>query len=279
MSVTASACREASAVARELLGKGVVVVEDVVPAELCDAVVAATAEYVGVDADDPGTWQSRPTHGHGIVPLHHHPALWRVREWPAVHELFSELYGTDALWVTMDRVSFKVPASGAETPPRMSGFHWDADPRQPRAEAGFQGLVYLHDTEAQQGAFCCLPDVYADLEAWLGNRSRKEAAAALNSGEERVEAVGGPAGSMVIWHRHMPHSSALNHGAAPRWVQYVTMDPAGDEAVRKERVRLFEEKRPPTWAVRQNVPGQQNPEPGPRARLTPLGRRLVGYEV
>ena len=273
----ASVCAKASAISRELLAKGVVVVENVVPLDLCEAVVAATAEYVGVGADEPNTWQSRATHGHGIVPLHHHPALWRLREWPGVHELFADLYGSDALWVTMDRVSFKAPASAAEEPPRMSGFHWDADPRRPRAEAGFQGLVYLRDTTAEQGAFCCLPDVYADLEAWLGNRSRKQAATALNSGEERVEAVGGSAGSMVIWHRHMPHSSALNHGNAPRWVQYVTMDPAGEDSVREERIRLFEQKRPPTWAVRQNVPGQQNPEPGPRAKLTALGRRLVGY--
>lgn len=263
---------------RELDAKGYLVVENVVPRELCEDVLSATAGFLGIVADDPASWRSRATHGHGIVPLHHHPALWALRQWPEIHRLFRQLYGTDRLWVTMDRVSFKAPAALASEAPRMSGFHWDADPRQPRSEAGFQGLVYLRDTAPEQGAFCCLPDVYAHLDEWLDGRQVREATEALNTGEHRVEAVGGGAGAMVIWHRHMPHSSALNHGPAPRWVQYVAMDPAGDEATREERVRLFREKRPPAWAVRQRVPGQQDPEPGPTAELTPLGRQLVGFD-
>lgn len=263
---------------RELFSKGYLVVEKVVPRELCEDVLAATADFLGIVADDPASWRTRATHGHGIVPLHHHPALWALRQWPGIHDLFRQLYDTDRLWVTMDRVSFKAPAALASEVPRMSGFHWDADPRQPRSEAGFQGLVYLRDTAPEQGAFCCLPDVYARLHEWLDDRQVKEAIEALNTGEHRVEAVGGGAGAMVIWHRHMPHSSALNHGAAPRWVQYVAMDPAGDEATREERKRLFREKRPPAWAVRQRVPGQQDPEPGPTAELTPLGRQLVGFD-
>ncbi|MDE0008906.1 MAG: phytanoyl-CoA dioxygenase family protein [Gammaproteobacteria bacterium] len=275
---------------RELDAQGYLVVDKVVPRELCEDVLAATADFLGIVADEPGSWRTRTTHGHGIVPLHHHPALWALRQWPEIHRLFGQLYGTDRLWVTMDRVSFKAPADQQvceancrrarqdAQAPRMSAFHWDADPRQPRAEAGFQGLVYLRDTAPEQGAFCCLPDVYARLDDWLGGRQVREAIEALNTGEHRVEAVGGGAGAMVIWHRHMPHSSALNHGTAPRWVQYVAMDPVGDEATRKERIRLFREKRPPAWAVRQRVPGQQDPEPGPTAELTPLGRQLVGFD-
>ena len=263
---------------RELFAKGYLVVENVVPRELCEDVLAATADFLGIAADEPASWRTRTTHGHGIVPLHHHPALWALRQWPGIHHLFRQLYGTDRLWVTMDRVSFKAPSAQAHETPRMSAFHWDADPRNPRSETGFQGLVYLRDTAPEQGAFCCLPDVYAHLDDWLDGRQVREATEALNTGEHRVEAVGGGAGAMVIWHRHMPHSSALNHGAAPRWVQYVAMDPAGDEATRAERIRLFREKRPPAWAVRQRVPGQQDPEPGATAELTPLGRRLVGFD-
>ena len=263
---------------RELFANGYLVVEDVVPRQLCEEVLAATAEFLGIVPDDPASWRSRVSHGHGIVPLHHHPALWALRQCPAIHRLFAELYGTDRLWVTMDRVSFKVPARHASEAPRMSAFHWDADPRRPRSEAGFQGLVYLRDTAPEQGAFCCLPDVYAGLEDWLGDRQVREATEALNTGEHRVQAVGGTAGAMVIWHRHMPHSSAPNLGASPRWVQYVAMDPTGEETTRQERIRLFREKRPPPWAVRQRVPDQQDPEPGPVADLTPLGRRLVGLD-
>lgn len=258
----------------QLLADGVIVVENVVPIDLCEAVVAATASFLGIDADDPDSWRGRVGHGHGIVPLHHHPALWNLRQWPGIHELFAELYGQDALWVSMDRVSFKPSGTGGEEP-RMSGFHWDADPRK-TPDRSFQGLVYLRDTAPEQGAFCCLPEVFANLDDWLAGRSRTAVRTDLNSSRERALAVGGPAGSMVVWHRRMPHSSMPNRAAEPRWVQYVTMDPAADDAARADRVRLFNERRPPEWAVRQRVPGQFNPEPGPTAELTPLGRRLVG---
>lgn len=265
---------------QELLSTGYVVVEGVVPTELCEDVVAATAAFLDVDAEDPATWRRRLLHGHGIVPLHHGAALWNLRQHPRIHELFCALYGTEQLWVTMDRVSFKAPAAAwerVEGEPRMSGFHWDADPRQVHKD-GFQGLVYLRDTPPEQGAFCCLPAVYAQLSDWLRGRTVKQALKALNAGDEKVQRVGGPAGSMVIWHRRMPHSSARNDGMSPRWVQYVSMDVVGGADERRERIRLYKEKRPPAWAVRQRVPGQRIPEPGPLADLTPLGRKLVGLD-
>ena len=261
----------------ELFERGYLVVPAVVPPALCEAVVAATAAFVGVDPDDPATWYGNCSPGHGIVPLHHGQALWDVRQWPAVHALFRELYEDESLWVSMDRVSCKAPAAGWEGGDRTSPLHWDTDPRRPR-RAEFQGLVYLRDTAAEQGAFCCAPDVYAELPKWVSGRRVREARDAVNASATPIRKIGGRAGSMVVWHRQMPHSSARNDGRRPRWVQYVTMDVAGSEDERLERVRLFEERRPPEWAVGQQVPGQLIPEPGPTAKLTPLGRRLVGID-
>lgn len=262
----------------ELFEHGFLVVDDVVPPEFCEAVVEDTAAFLGIEPDDPATWYANCSPGHGIVPLHHGQALWNVRQWPGVHTLFEELYDDEALWVSMDRVSFKPPAAGWAGGDRTSPLHWDTDPRRPR-RAEFQGLVYLRDTTEEQGAFCCAPDVYANLPEWVADRSVAEARAAVNESATPRRRLGGRAGSMVIWHRQMPHSSARNDAGLPRWVQYLTMDVAGDEAERLDRVRLFEEKRPPGWAVRQEVPGQLIPEPGPIAELTPLGRRLVGLDA
>ena len=318
----------------QIFERGFLVVEDVVPTALCEAVVDATADFLGIEPDDPAGWYGACRPGHGIVPLHHGQALWNVRQWPGVHALFRDLHEDEALWVSMDRVSFKVPAAGwaggrphqrhrsrrpdgrrvflrGASPSRSpaegswpqpkpfqhgvgrhtsviaqarevrhpaSPLHWDTDPRLPR-RAEFQGLVYLRDTTDEQGAFCCAPEVYANLPEWVAHRSVAEARAAVNASDTPVRRIGGRAGSMVVWHRQMPHSSARNEAGLPRWVQYVTMDVAGDAAERLERVRLFEEKRPPGWAVRQEVPGQVIPEPGPVAELTPLGRRLVGLDA
>jgi hypothetical protein len=93
-----------------------------------------------------------------------------------------------------------------------------------------------------------------------------------------VEVIGGPAGSLLVWNRRMPHSSTFNLTDRPRWVQYVAMDPAGSEAEREQRIDAFGRSMPPEWAIVQKVPGQQIPEPGGPAALTPLGARLVGLE-
>lgn len=257
----------------ELAENGYAVVDRVVPKALCDAVIEAVASFLGVDPCAASTWGV--AHGHGIVPLHHHPALWEVRQHPAVHAVFAELYGSRALWSSVDRASFKPPAGDEAV--RVSRLHWDADPRQPKETAGYQGLVYLTDTDADQGAFCCAPEIYRDLPDWLEVHSTS-VSDALAEATSHATCVGGKAGSLLVWSRLMPHSSARNESTRPRWVQYVTMSPVADEAGRLELAAAFREKRAPAWALRQKVPGQCNPEPGPVAELTPLGRRLAGVD-
>ena len=58
----------------------------------------------------------------------------------------------------------------------------------------------------------------------------------------------------------------------------MAMNPVGDETERLARIRQWRDKMPPEWALRQKVAGQQLPEPGEPARLSELGRRLVGVE-
>ena len=71
---------------------------------------------------------------------------------PRLHEIFSAVYQTEKLWVTIDRGSFKVPSSFHESGFRMDAVHWDGDPRGPN-EMAVQGLIYLTDTPAEKGAF------------------------------------------------------------------------------------------------------------------------------
>ena len=250
---------------------GYVRVDDVVPAVLTEAVVAATSEFLGVDPNDPRSWAARESHGHGIVPLHHHPALWAVRQHPSLYELFASAIGADALWVTLDRVSFKTPSRDDY---RLSRFHWDADPTNPD-ENGFQGLVYLRDTADDQGAFCCIPGIYRGLDEWL----QREDWRSIDPDEHEVVNVGGRRGSVVIWSRRLPHSSARNDGELPRWVQYVAYSNAGSETTRRDLARRVEARRPPEWAIREPVTGQQDPEPNLPLDLTPLGRRIAGLDA
>ncbi|MEJ2130990.1 MAG: phytanoyl-CoA dioxygenase family protein [Gammaproteobacteria bacterium] len=160
---------------------------------------------------------------------------------------------------------------------RISPFHWDGDPR--RLELMVQGLVLLTDTDAQQGGVALVPEFYKRLDDWVREEHTEQEWRRPDCSRFPVVRVPGKAGTLVIWHRRMPHTSALNRGNKPRFVQYVTMSPAGNDEEREERVRLWREKIPPPWAVRQNVPLQQNPEPGDSPTLTALGRKLVGVDA
>jgi hypothetical protein len=255
---------------------GYLLVEGVVPESLCAAVRSTICEFLHMHADDPRTWPARQRRGHGIVPVHHAQALWDVRQHPAVHGVFAALHGTDRLWVIYDRVSFKAPDPAAELEP-AEPVHWDRHPAD-SGRLSIQGLIYLTDTAADGGAFCCVPDLYRGLDRYLAEHPDHGDSRRPTFDPSSIVTVPGPAGSLLVWNRGLPHSSMTNVGARPRWVQYVAMDPVADEAARQRRVAEFEERLPPDWAVVQNVAGQQIPEPGPTARLTVLGRRLVGLE-
>jgi Phytanoyl-CoA dioxygenase (PhyH) len=262
----------------QLIDCGWLVVPDVVSKAHCEAVIDALCRFIKVDPNDPATWQNYLKQGHGIIPLHHAQALWDVRQLPQLHAIFSAIYGTEKLWVTLDRGSFKAPSRLHEPAFEMNPVHWDSDPRTQR-ELAVQGLIYLTDTPPEQGAFAMVPQLYRELDAWLATpRSDAEIRRPDVSGYP-LRPLGGAQGSLVVWHRRMPHTSLANDTERPRLAQYVTMAPARGEDERLENARLAIEKRPPAWAVRQHVRGQLDPEPGGPVRFTALGRKLAGIDA
>ena len=120
--------------------RGYLVVPNVVPLDLREQVMQAILESAKVDLNDNATWYQPSFSGHGIVPMHHHQALWNVRQHPDVHAVFSELYSNRELWVSMDRASYKPPASPTTAKWRREPLHWDVDPWQPQS-LSLQGLV------------------------------------------------------------------------------------------------------------------------------------------
>lgn len=260
---------------KRFFAEGYLTVPALVPESLCAPVRESIATYLDVDPFDPETWYEPNLTAHGIVPLHHAQSMWDLRQYPPLHEVFSVLYETEALWVSMDRVSFKAPTRGE--PVSVDPIHWDVNPAQPQ-RLSIQGLVYLEDTGEDQGTFCCAQDIFQNLDACLAADPEAARSRRPNTQDQDIVQVPGERGTLLLWHRLLPHSSAANRAASPRWVQYVAMDPAGDAEARAARLTQYREKRPPPWAVRQNIVGQQIPEPGDPARLTPLGRRLVGVD-
>jgi hypothetical protein len=261
--------------------EGYLAIPGVVPPAMCDRVIDVIVEFLDLDLNDPATWYAsdQSSHGdgigHGIVPVHHAQPLWDIRQHPRVYEAFCDLYEHQALWVSLDRVSYKPPRGPQTSSWQRHRLHWDCDPWTHK-DLSIQGVLYLTDTAANQGPFCCVPGIYRDLPAYLGEHANEPQR--LNPGppESDVIGVGGAAGTLVVFNRLMPHSSLVNQSGDHRFVQYLTMQPAGDETERAERVQQWQNRMPPAWALRQKIADQQIPEAGAPATLTELGRRLVG---
>jgi hypothetical protein len=247
-----------------------------VPEENLAAAIRAICEFLRVDRDDPLTWYRFDLGANGVVPLHQHQAFWDNRQHFGVYQIFSELLGWRELWVTMDRASFKPPHRADRSDRRDdSPMHWDRDPLDRRG-AYLQGLLYLTDTAADQGAFQCVPKIYRSPEHWNSKRGADGFLVPEKFDAAEIATVPGRAGTLVVWDSRLPHGNGLNHARLPRFTQYLAMQPAGGEKARRERVRLWRDKRAPScWRP---WPRQIDPEPGAPAKLTPLGRKLLGID-
>jgi ectoine hydroxylase-related dioxygenase (phytanoyl-CoA dioxygenase family) len=265
---------------------GYVVVKNAVPRADCEAVIDAIFDFLEMRRDDRASWYDARRRNHAIVHLHQHSALWANRQNPRVYGAFADLYGTEKLWVSMDRAGMKPPVS-----PDFPGFddkgfvHWDMNTAKPWGDHLFvQGVLALDDTDETMGGFCCVPGFHKNLAEWIAQQptDRNPHAPDLSRLPDGMKVTPIPmqAGDLVIWNRLLAHGNGRNEGTRPRLAQYITFFPEGDEAQRQARIKCFHEKRAPDgWE--KEIPdlylGREAKYP--QAELSPLGRKLLGLDV
>jgi hypothetical protein len=256
--------------------QGWVSIVGAVPRAMCDALVGVLDRELGVPVRDPARWDAYGGPMRDLLPIWGHQAEWDIRQHPPLHAIWAALWGTAALWVSLDSCRF--------TPPWRDGFadalplHWDHDPHAPRARM-IQGVLALADTAAEQGGFRCVPSLLESPEAWptrpILDADGDEDWRADTAGREIVHVPAGT-GDLIIWNSLLPHGNSRNRSARPRLAFYLQMFPAGDEAHRAAAVESWRTGRcVPWWRTR---PGYDRIEPWPPATLTPLGRRLLGLD-
>lgn len=201
---------------------GYVVLREAVPAADCQAVADLLWQNLGMDPEDPESWY-RGDHLFWVS-LFQHPALTRTRCAPRIHKAFAQLWGCEDLWATVDRCSVNRPERDGVDMSGPSRLHWDVSLAQPMP-LGIQGLLYLTDTSAEQGAFRCVPGFHRRLPEWLATLP-----AGAQPREQDLESLGavpvpGAAGDFVIWHHALPHGSSRNRAERPRLVQYIQLFP------------------------------------------------------
>jgi hypothetical protein len=203
---------------------GYVIVHDAVPPGNCAASEELIWQFLGMDKHDPATWYQPHKDKQGImVQLFQHPVLQSNRESRRIRKAYEQLWGTDDLWVNTDRVGFNPPETMHWKFPGPD-LHWDVSLSLP-IPFGLQGILYLTDTLADQGAFTLVPGFQHRIEEWVhslppGTNARTEDLHALGS-----VPLAGKAGDFIIWHQALPHGSRPNTTGKPRIVQYINLQP------------------------------------------------------
>jgi len=204
---------------------GWVVLHDSITPEACRATAQAVWDELGKSPDDPASWDEWTDRQQCVFTgLFRHPALDANRRSRRIRKAFAQLWGTADLWVSTDRVGFNPPVT-----PRCAfpgpGVHWDVSLVRP-VPLGIQGLIYLTDTAANQGAFGVVPGMHRTLDAWLDSLPAGASPRAHAERHLTLTPIAGKAGDLILWHHALAHGPTPNHADRPRLVHYLKMFPA-----------------------------------------------------
>lgn len=205
---------------------GYVVLSDAVPRDDCIALEQTIWNHLGMHPEKPEAWLARERMF--WINDFHHPLMDKNRRSRRIHQAYTEIWGTDELFLTVDQLSFNPPVADERRQFGPSNIHWDASIAQPMP-FDVLGVLYLNDVDENQGAFQCVPGFHRKIGAWLdalpnGTDPRKEILGAFTPVR-----IGGKAGDLIIWRQELPHGSSVNRGCRPRFAQYITMYPADRE--------------------------------------------------
>jgi hypothetical protein len=262
---------------------GYVVLRNAVTQDQVDAVVDAMWAFLEMDRATPADWYAWPAWHRprsGMVQLFHDQSMWDVRQTPRIHAAFAELYGTERLLVSLDRLNMNPPALPHDD--YQGNIHWDIDPLAWPEPLKCGGVLCLADTSADQGGFQCVPGSHRRVAQIVAEipPGRPLRLPEVPAGE--IVPIPGNAGDLIIWNVGLLHSSSRNRTDRPRVAQYVTMVPEHyvPEAERQERIEHWRHNTPP-YNEQGFVADPRGIEQakGAPAQLTDLGRRLLGLDA
>jgi hypothetical protein len=203
--------------------EGYVVLKNAISKEDCEQTVNLICRQIGADLNDTSSWyESHPLKQGIMIQFFNHEILDKNRFSNKIRLAFEQLWQKKNLLVSMDRVSFNPPETDTY---KFQGpnLHWDVSLKQP-IPYGIQGLLYLTDTDEDQGAFTVIPGFHNLIDDWLPTlKVHPREVNLLEIFEEQP--IAAKAGDFIFWNHCLPHGSRPNHSTFPRIVQYINYQP------------------------------------------------------
>ena len=266
---------------------GYVVIKQAVPQEQAQRTADFLWEFDEKDANNPETWYApsraemkmKELTGTGMVEVYNNQHLWNNRQMQRVYDAFVDIWGTDKLWVTIDRANLNFPIRPGH---EYKGFiHWDYDPET--NPQNVQGVLALSDqTDENMGGFQCIPWLFRNYNTWKLTQpeDRDHFKPDVTGLESELVKVPMEAGDLLIFNSAQPHGIRPNHSNKVRIAQYISMMPAQEEneTLKEWRVNSWKNRVAPEGYAFPGDPRNWEQTKYERAELTDLGQKLLGLK-
>ena len=211
---------------------GFVIIKNAITPEDCAASRKAILDHLEMDEEDAASWYKGSDAMQGImVTLYRDTAIDKNRNSPVIKKAFEQLWNRTDLIVTTDKCGFNPPET-ATSKYRGTGLHWDVSLARP-IPFGAQGILYLTDTAAHQGALTVVPGFHKNIEKWLNELPENVNPRQTDFSSFDPRPVAANAGDFIIWNHKLPHGSSPNRAGSPRIVQYINWYAALDKVQHK----------------------------------------------
>ena len=268
------------------INKGYIVIKNAIPREQAKSTADFLWEFEDKNPEDSSTWYTAPRAemkmkelaGTGMVEVYNNQYLWSNRQTKKVYEAFVDIWGTEKLWVTIDRANLNFPIREGH---EYKGFiHWDYDPET--KPQNVQGVIALSDqTDINMGGFQCIPWLYHNYDSWKLTQpeDRNRFQPDINGLEDKIEKVAMEAGDLLIF------NSLLAHGIRPnlsenkvRIAQYISMMPSEEdnEVLKQWRINSWKNRVAPEGYAFPGDPRNWEQTKYKTAQLSSLGEKLLG---
>lgn len=267
---------------------GYIVIKNAIPKQQAKKTADFLWEFDEKDPNDKSTWYTQPRAemkmkeltGTGMVEVYNNQHLWDNRQAQKVYDAFVDVWGTEKLWVTIDRANLNFPQREGEN---KKGFiHWDYDPET--KPQNVQGVLALADqTDENMGGFQCIPWLYRNYDTWKLTQpeDRDHFQPDISELEDKIVKVKMEAGDLLIFNSTEPHGIRPNKsGDKVRIAQYISMMPAEEEndALKSWRINSWKNRVAPEGYAFPGDPRNWEQTKYETAKLSPLGEKLLGLK-
>ncbi len=267
---------------------GYIVIKNAVPREQALETAKFIWEFEEKDPDNRETWYTPPRAemqmkeltGSGMVEVYNNQYLWNNRQMQRVYDAYVDIWGTEKLWVTIDRANLNFPLRPQD---EFKGFiHWDYDPET--KPQNVQGVLALADqTDENMGGFQCIPELFRTYDTWKLTQpeDRNHFKPDITGFEDKIVKVKLEAGDLMIFNSSQPHGIRPNRSADKvRIAQYISMMPAEEdnEGLRQWRINSWKNRIAPEGYAFPGDPRNWEQTKYGVAELNELGEKLLGLK-